>query len=60
MSSPKRNLGDENSRAMMKANLILSKTIPKEFEHTEEIKYLQEYNNMVNIKAYIAYIFSND
>jgi hypothetical protein len=37
----------ETSRTMMKANLILAKTIPKNYEHVDEIRYLDEVNNEV-------------
>jgi len=42
----------ENDRAMMKANLILSKTIPKNYEHNDEIKYIEDMNKGVIINTY--------
>lgn len=40
----------KTDRALIKANLVLNKTIPKNFEHTDEIKYLDEvYNDVKKI-----------
>jgi hypothetical protein len=46
----------KTDRALIKANLVLNKTIPKDFEHTDEIKYLDEVYNDVK---YLLMIFSN-
>lgn len=39
-----------DDRALIKANLVLSKTIPKDYEHNEEIKYLDDLNQDVIIE----------
>lgn len=50
MESPGKARIIDSNRAMLKANLILSKTIPKDYEHKEEIRYIDNMNTGVVIK----------
>jgi len=47
VESPSLVHNDNQDRALMKANLILTKTIPKNYEHKEEIKFLENQNQGV-------------
>lgn len=53
MESPRIGRNNKGDRALMKANLILSKTIPKNYEHGEEIKYIDDINQEVYL--YLPY-----
>jgi len=46
VASPGKQMLDSD-RVLMKANLMLSKTIRKDYEHGDEIKYIDDVNKEV-------------